>query len=68
MRKIAIATLAIGLGLAFCAPADAAAFICHRGTCRDAHVCHDLVNAKGLKGAAKQAEYDKCQADPTNYK
>jgi hypothetical protein len=68
MRKISIASLAIGLALAFCAPADAAATRCHSMACSDRHSCHVLVNAKGLKGAAKQAEYDKCQADPTNYK
>jgi hypothetical protein len=31
-------------------------------------VCRDTMNAKGLKGAARQAEYDKCMADPIGYK
>jgi hypothetical protein len=33
-----------------------------------AAMCDSLVGAKGLKGDARKAEYNKCRADPVNYK
>ena len=32
------------------------------------HTCRDLVNAKGLKGGAWTAEFEKCKMDVINYK
>jgi hypothetical protein len=31
-------------------------------------MCRDRVNGKGLKGDSWKAEYQKCKADPLNYK
>jgi putative ubiquitin-RnfH superfamily antitoxin RatB of RatAB toxin-antitoxin module len=67
MRKIAIATLAIGVTIAYCVPAGAVQH-CTRLSCTAPTVCRDAVNNKGLKGAAWQVQYDKCRADPSNYK
>jgi hypothetical protein len=33
-----------------------------------AAMCNSLLDAKGLKGDARKAEYNKCKADPVNYK
>jgi hypothetical protein len=33
-----------------------------------AQMCQDKVNAKGLKGDPRKAEYQKCRLDPIGYK
>ena len=33
-----------------------------------AAMCNALVDSKGLKGDARKAEFQKCRADPINYK
>ena len=38
------------------------------GHCQAGKMCGSLVNQKGVKGAEKRTEYQKCMADPQNYK
>lgn len=30
-------------------------------------ICHSAVNAQGLKAQAREAEFEKCRADPASY-
>ena len=44
---------------------------CMVGNCPDyiaRRMCNSALNAKGLKGPARTAEFDKCKLDPINYK
>lgn len=38
------------------------------GHCQAAKMCGDLVSRKGVKGAQKRDEYQKCMRDPNSYK
>jgi len=38
------------------------------GHCQAGKMCGDLVTRKGLKGAQKRDEYQKCMRDPNSYK
>jgi hypothetical protein len=69
MRSIAIMCAAVGFILTLIPPVEAAApgANCRRSSCREGAVCRDLVNKKGLKGAAWTAEFQKCSANPQGY-
>jgi hypothetical protein len=44
---------------------------CLPGNCPDyvaRRMCNSALNEKGLKGAARNAEFEKCKIDPLNYK
>ena len=65
-RSIVVASIALAFGLA-----DARqSFAGCGGYCeaRQARaICHDAVKAQGLQAQARDAEFEKCKADPASY-
>ena len=65
-RSIVVASIALAFGLA-----DARqSFAGCGGYCeaRQARaICHDAVKAQGLQRQARDAEFEKCKADPASY-
>ncbi len=57
----------LAASLLLCAPTASSASPRHNAYMAR-HQCRDLVNAKGLKGDAWRAEYEKCKIDVINYK
>ena len=44
---------------------------CVVGNCPDheaKRICNSALNSKGVKGAERKAEFEKCKLDPLNYK
>jgi hypothetical protein len=64
VQRIVKASLAlIALGVMLNAETALAQFRHQKG-----QMCSDLVNAKGVKGDARKAEFKKCMMDPQSYK
>ena len=65
-RVVIVASIALAFGLA-----DARqSFAGCGGYCeaRQARaICHHAVKAQGLRAQAREAEFEKCKADPTSY-
>ena len=65
-RSVAVASIALAFGLAD----ERQSFAGCGGYCeaRQARaVCHDAVKAQGLRAQAREAEFEKCKADPASY-
>ena len=65
-RPVVVASIALVFGLA----AARQSFAGCGGYCeaRQARaICHDAVKAQGLRAQAREAEFEKCQADPASY-
>jgi len=59
--------IAVGVGLLSVQPASAGC----EARCKAAKaagMCKTAMDQKGLKGPQRQAEFEKCRADPYNYK
>ena len=65
-RSIVVASIALAFGLAGARQSVAGC----GGYCeaRQARaICHDAVKAQGLRAQAREAEFEKCKADPASY-
>jgi hypothetical protein len=65
-RSVIIASIALAFALADARPSFAGCGgYCEAQQARA--MCHKAVNVQGLKAEAREAEFDKCKADPTDY-
>jgi hypothetical protein len=67
-----IGSIALAIGVLSVQPSIAGSGRnCLPGNCPDyvaRRMCNSALNVKGLKGAERKAEFEKCQTDPVNYK
>ena len=67
-----IGSIALAIGVLSVQPAFAGGGkSCMAGNCSQyqaGRMCNSALNAKGLKGAERKAEFEKCKIDPLNYK
>jgi hypothetical protein len=65
-RSVIVASIALAFGLA-----DVGQSIAGCGAYCEARqtrtLCHDAANAQSLKAREREAEFEKCKADPTGY-
>jgi hypothetical protein len=66
-----IGSIALAIGVVSVQPSFARNYLCEVGNCPE-HVanrmCNSALNEKGLKGAQRKAEFEKCKIDPINYR
>ena len=67
-----IGSIALAIGIFSAQPSFAGnGRTCVAGNCPDymaRRMCNSALNAKGLKGAERKAEFEKCKIDPVSYK
>ncbi len=67
-----IGSIALAIGVLSVQPSFAGnGKACVVGNCPEyvaKRMCNGAMNAKGLKGPERKAEYEKCKIDPLNYK
>ena len=67
-----IGSIALATGVLSVQPSFAGSgHACVVGNCPDSQarkMCNSALNVKGLKGAERKAEFEKCKIDPINYK
>jgi hypothetical protein len=67
-----IGSIALAIGVLSVQPSFAGSgHTCLVGNCPDGvarRMCNSALNAKGLKGAVRSAEFEKCKIDPLSYK
>ena len=67
-----IGSIALAIGVLSVQPSFAGSGrTCVAGNCPDymaRRMCNSALNEKGLKGAERKAEFEKCKIDPVNYK
>jgi hypothetical protein len=67
-----IGSIALAVGVLGVQPSFAGSGrTCVVGNCPDymaRKMCNSALNAKGLKGAERKAEFEKCKIDPVSYK
>jgi len=69
---VVIGSIALALGTLSAPPSFAGSGRnCIAGNCPDyiaRRMCNSALNEKGMKGPARNAEFEKCKIDPLNYK
>jgi hypothetical protein len=67
-----IGSIALAIGVLSVQPSFAGSgHNCVVGNCPDSvarRMCNSALNEKGLKGAERKTEFEKCKIDPLNYK
>ncbi len=67
-----IGSIALAIGVLSAQPSFAGGGkACVVGNCPEyvaRRMCNNALNLKGLKGAERKAEFEKCKVDPINYK
>jgi hypothetical protein len=67
-----IGSIALAIGFFSVQPSFAGSgHTCTVGSCPDyiaRRMCNSTLNSKGLKGAERKAEFEKCKTDPISYK
>jgi len=67
-----IGSISLAIGILSVQPSIASSgHNCLPGNCPDymaRRLCNSALNEKGLKGAGRNAEFEKCKIDPLNYK
>lgn len=73
LGAVVVGSIALAIGVASVQPSFAgkggpcrAGSSCSAGQVRQ--MCNSAMLEKGLKGAERQAEFEKCKGDPTSYK
>jgi hypothetical protein len=68
VRRISKLTLLLVVGTAMATNAQTSFAGNCGGHCQIAKMCGSMVSQKGVKGAQKRTEYQKCMMDPQGYK